>query len=142
MPPATPAAVRKAIAARELAPLYLLLDVRGLPPDRLSQIPIPGDASWNRILEKLLERPEGTHVRPHLRRIRAGRHARMFERRASRMDWGPAWRELRAALALDPTSLVRLETVRRKLPHIGALAARSVVARTLRLLGLRRRRGS
>jgi glycosyltransferase involved in cell wall biosynthesis len=109
------------------------LTVRGMGADRISLRPRPGDLAWNRVLDKALGGPEGALLRPHVSRIRASRHARLFDRLSSQGMWKPSLRELRCALALDPLVLVRVPHLRRKLVPILYRAARHGISRSRRV---------
>lgn len=91
------------------------LTARRLLPDRYSfKMPV-GDVGWNAVLGKVLASPHGDLVRPHVRRLRASRHVRLFDRLAGQGRWREAFGELRRGVALDARAPLRLAHVRRKL---------------------------
>ena len=108
------------------------LTVRNLLPDRYSLKAPPGDVGWNAVIDKLLASEHGDLVRPHLRRLRGSRHARLFDRLASQEKWAESLSELARALLTDPLALLRLRHLRRKFPRIIRRAGRAIVRRAQR----------
>ncbi len=98
---------------------------RRLLPDRYSFKMPAGDVGWNAVLEKVLASAHGDLVRPHVRRLRASRHVRLFDRLAGQGRWREAFAELRRGMALDALAPLRLRHVRRKLLRHGRKALRA-----------------
>ncbi len=101
------------------------LTARRLLPDRYSFKMPAGDAGWNAVLAKVLASAHGHLVRPHVRRLRASRHVRLFDRLAGQGRWREALAELRRGLALDALAPLRLPHVRRKLLRHGRKAVKA-----------------